>query len=216
MKWSPIETDPVTLTAYVHKLGGPKTMTCQDVLSTEDWAIDMLEGNLVGLLVLFPVDQFPLPPKKDGTDPKTHSELWYTKQTIDNACGTIAIMHVMANADVKLDEGILSKFFDQTKAMTPMERAKALESSGIEEAHDGAVKASSTKVPGKDDDCPHHYVAFIMKGGHIFEMDGRKDGPIDHGTGTNGFGKAAAAIIKREYLDKAPNANGFSLLALAN
>jgi ubiquitin carboxyl-terminal hydrolase L3 len=51
------------------------------------------------------------------------------KQTISNACGTVAMIHAVANNRdvIKLDDGFLKTFLDSTKDDTPEEKAKKLE-----------------------------------------------------------------------------------------
>ena len=51
------------------------------------------------------------------------------KQTISNACGTVAMIHAVANNSdvIKLDDGFLKNFLESTKDDTPDERAKKLE-----------------------------------------------------------------------------------------
>ena len=50
-------------------------------------------------------------------------------QTISNACGTVAMIHAVANNldAIKLEDGFFKTFLDQTKEMSPAERAKHLE-----------------------------------------------------------------------------------------
>jgi ubiquitin carboxyl-terminal hydrolase L3 len=50
-------------------------------------------------------------------------------QTISNACGTVAMIHAVANNldVVGLDDGFLKNFVDATKDLSPEERAKKLE-----------------------------------------------------------------------------------------
>ena len=43
-KWLPLEANPDVMTEYIMKLGGPPVQ-CVDVLTTEDWALDMVRGK---------------------------------------------------------------------------------------------------------------------------------------------------------------------------
>lgn len=38
------------------------------------------------------------------------------------------------------------------------------------------------QAPTLDDKVEHHFIAFVEKGGQVFELDGRKEGPISHGS----------------------------------
>lgn len=65
------------------------------------------------------------------------------KQTIGNACGTVAILHAILNNMDALDireETFLKNFYERSETMTPIERAELLENPkegepDIESAH---------------------------------------------------------------------------------
>lgn len=79
------------------------THSFQDVLSTEDWAMEMVRQPVLAVLFLFPV--------KDVSEAHRHEEaariqkegqvvsdnLFYVKQDIGNACGTIGLLHALGN-----------------------------------------------------------------------------------------------------------------------
>ncbi len=49
-------------------------------------------------------------------------------------------------------------------------------SSPQEAARDGV-----TAPPAEDEDVNLHYAVFTLRDGHIWELDGRKNFPVDHG-----------------------------------
>ena len=57
-------------------------------------------------------------------------DLFYTNQTVSNACGTVALLHAVGN-NVKetgiAQGGVLSKFYEATASMSPKEKAKFME-----------------------------------------------------------------------------------------
>lgn len=72
--------------------------------------------------------------KQDGTDVKEEEGVYYMKQTIGNACGTIALLHLVANnmsgPEVNLTikpESFLDDFLKATKGMNPAEKGAYLE-----------------------------------------------------------------------------------------
>ncbi len=76
-------------------------------------------------------------------------DLFYMKQTISNACGTVALIHAVANNrdKVKLDSGFLKAFLDASAGMTPQQRAEKLEKDdSICQVHDTVAKEGQTKV----------------------------------------------------------------------
>ena len=79
----------------------------------------------------------------------TPPSLYYMKQTISNACGTVAMLHSVANNTdvISLDNGILKDFLESTKESTPEERAKQLEENdSVCEVHDNIAREGQTAV----------------------------------------------------------------------
>ena len=57
-------------------------------------------------------------------------QVWYTRQTIGNACGTIGVLHAGGNNlnEYSIDPNSwFGKFFNATRDMTPEQRATHLE-----------------------------------------------------------------------------------------
>lgn len=49
------------------------------------------------------------------------------KQIIHNACGTIALVHAIANSDIDLEDGVLKSYLEKAKDLSVEERGKLLE-----------------------------------------------------------------------------------------
>ncbi len=84
-----------------------------DVLSVEDWALDMVPKPVAAVLMLYPIKEASrtfdqeerLRIEKDGQI--VSNKLFYMKQTVRNACGTIGLLHAMANSLSKVSSGLL-------------------------------------------------------------------------------------------------------------
>ena len=79
-----------------------------------------------------------------------------------------------------------------------------------------AVKGD-TRPPGEDEAVDLHFVAFVEAGGRLWELDGRKVAPVDHGATSEGtLLKDAARVIGREFVqsETAEGSINFNLLAL--
>lgn len=100
--------------------------------------------------------------------------------------------------------------------MSPLERAHALEKSqDVEEAHEFAANQGDSRQVEDLNEVDLHFVALVNVNGRIYEMDGRKEFPIDHGsTCPENFLNDAIQVV-RKFLERDPNNLQFSLCALA-
>ncbi|CAJ0926274.1 unnamed protein product [Ranitomeya imitator] len=80
--------------------------------------------------------------KSHGQD--VDSSVYFMKQTISNACGTIGLIHAVANNRDKLgfeNDSALKKFLDDSTSLSPEERAKFLEK---DEESAGEIRTKNT------------------------------------------------------------------------
>lgn len=77
----------------------------------------------------------------------------------------------------------LEKLVADATPLAPIERAELLyNSQALERAHQGAASQGQSSVPGAEDDIDLHYVCFVKdEKNHLWEMDGRRKGPLDRG-----------------------------------
>ncbi|KAJ7173079.1 hypothetical protein C8R43DRAFT_944115 [Mycena crocata] len=128
--------------------------------------------------------------------------IWFD-QTIHNACGLYAILHAVSNigptyigiwrsamffsTDCAIDpNSVLGEFIPSCVGLDPTERAAALEASvGIADAYRAVAMQGGTPVPRAEDEVDFHYVCFVKSplDGHLYEMDGDRNGPLDRGDG---------------------------------
>jgi ubiquitin carboxyl-terminal hydrolase L3 len=153
------------------------------------------------------------------------------KQTIGNACGTIGLLHCLGNNCAAADGGggplrlapgsFLADFFARTRELDPAARGAYLESPpegapSIDTIHEEAAHRGATAAPPPDADVDLHFVAFVARGGRLWECDGRKAGPVDHGpTEVGSLLADTAAVVKNNFVEKAGASLNFSLVALA-
>jgi len=73
---------------------------------------------------------------------KISSSVYFIKQTIGNACGTIALIHAVANNldRIELPEGHLKKFLNGTINLKPEDKAGMFETDGeLSVAHNASA-----------------------------------------------------------------------------
>merc|ERR1711903_72270 len=168
-------------------------MVC-DVYGLDPELLAMVPLPALALLLLFPITEATEAARtaqaaEEVGGASGGSWPWYTRQTIGNACGTIGVLHALANARsaLQIEAGsFLERFLAATEALSPEERAAYLEhpppgAPSLEEAHQGAAAEGSTAPPPADATVDLHFVCFVHKAGSLFELDGRKTAPVCHG-----------------------------------
>ncbi|KAJ2482923.1 hypothetical protein IWW56_000765 [Coemansia sp. RSA 2131] len=195
--WVPLESSPEAMTKMIHRLGVDKAVAFSDVLGLDDELLAMTPQPVHALVFLFPVtDSFQEARIREASTPPLN--LWYSKQTIGNACGTMAVLHALGNTQDRVEiGGDLKAYFDKTKNMAPLERSLELErTAAIAQAHGASAAEGQTAAPAADAKVDLHYAAFVCVDGRIYELDGGIPGPIDHGPSAD-FLKDAAKIIQK-------------------
>jgi ubiquitin carboxyl-terminal hydrolase L3 len=87
----------------------------------------------------------------------------------------------------------------------------------MKKTHSSAAIEGDTRPPGADEAVDLHFVAFVECGGKLWELDGRKTAPVEHGaTSKETFLKDAAQAIRKEFVqsETAEGSINFNLLAL--
>ncbi|CEG41977.1 ubiquitin carboxyl-terminal hydrolase isozyme l3-like [Plasmopara halstedii] len=192
-RWFPLESNPEVINSYAKNLGFPTSQfSFYDVLSTEEWALATVPTPVMAVIMLFPIK--PHTEKADKEEAAriekegqiVSPNVYYMRQTVGNACGTVGILHAIGNVRhlVQLHPGsYLDNFFHETETKTPMEIAQYLEKDDeLEKTHSSAaVAGQSEQLESVDDPINTHFVCFSCVDGHLYELDGRKKRPINHG-----------------------------------
>lgn len=232
-RWFPLESNPPLLNSYISKLGfDTNQFEFVDVFSTEDWALEMVPQPVAAVIMLYPIS----PPQEahraaENTDviPKQQvsDKVWYMKQRIGNACGTIGILHALGNLSARQEGGDdlikrgswMDRFYSKCPcALSPTEKASVLESDKeIETMHDAATSddANQTGRGNLEDTVNTHFVALVHVDGGLYELDGRKEAPIHHGpTEGASFLKDACGVVDK-FMQRDPGEVRFTIVALA-
>lgn len=222
--WFPLESNPEVMNSYVSKLGMDVSLfEYSDVFSTEDWALEMVPKPCVGVLMLFPIKSESEIFKEEENDKIlaegqiVSPDVYFMKQTVGNACGTIGILHSIVNSISFLNispDSYLSRLIEQTKKMTPDERAVHIEADdSIEEVHEDAASLGQSDQLDVDD-VNSHFVCFSVIDGHLYELDGRKSFPINHGVSSQETLLLDACTVIRSFMARDPEETRFTIVAL--
>ena len=130
-RWLPIESNPEVMNQFLYNVGMPLSWAMTDVYGLDEELLKMIPQPVCALILLFPDGEKYEEHIKtiDFCDQKVSNDVYYMKQTIDNACGTVAMIHSVANCldVINLENGILKDFLLDTKECGPNERARKLE-----------------------------------------------------------------------------------------
>eukprot|EP00794_Sanderia_malayensis_P015688 gene15688-17270_t len=218
--WCLIESDPGVFTELIRGFG------CTGVQMEELWSLDEHTLELLrpvhGLIFLF---KWRPGEETDGAIVRDSrlDNIFFAKQVINNACATQAILSILLNAkhpDLRLGE-TLSSFKEFTSQFDPSLKGLSLSNSdSIKHVHNSFARQSMFEFDNtskeKDDDV-FHFVAFVPIQGRLYELDGLKDGPIDHGSCTHeGWLKVCKPIIEKRMQKYSAEEIHFNLMAVVS
>lgn len=256
-RWIPLESNPDAFNMWAQKAGLVASQArFEDVYGLDDELLAMVPSPVKAVVLLFPIEaEGEERRKRDDAmitkegQPMLDNTIFWMKQTISNACGTIALIHSLANSGATFTPtSSLQKFIIECQDKTPLERAHILAttplfanihaetaSSGLNQTAPGldtelhftcfveAPEAELRRIArardgddaGKEEEIEKERsaVAGLGTGMRLIELDGRREGPVDHGECKNLL-EDAAHIIKNQYM-AASSSISFSVLALS-
>ncbi|CAG7995375.1 unnamed protein product [Penicillium olsonii] len=210
------ENNPEVMSHLVHQLGLPPTIGFTDVFSIDEpELLAFVPRPSHALLLVFPVSKTYEASREteDATkDPYTGSGpdepvMWF-KQTIRNACGLIGLLHAVSNGESRqhvIPGSDLDTLLKEAEGLEPIKRADLLyDSKALESAHADAAKLGDTAAPEAEDSVDLHFVAFVRGvDGTLWELDGRRKGPLARGIlneGEDALSEAALDLGVRRFL----------------
>lgn len=230
----PLENNPQVFTSLIHDLGVSAKLTFHDVYSLDDPdLLAMVPRPAHALIFITPGPMYYDVRAEDGVG-QAKDGLSYDKagaeepvtwflQTIGNACGLIALLHSVASESVRpFVEGgsVLDGLLAEAAPLKPVARADLLyNSEALEKAHMKAARTGDSSAPRADEGVGYHFLAFTRgKDGHLWELEGGCDGPIDRGLlpeGEDMLGQTALDLGVRRFLKHAGGNMEFSIIALS-
>jgi len=215
--WCLIESDPGVFTELVQKFG------VSGVQVEELWSLDKEQfvdlNPVYGLIFLFKWTADEEPAGSVVQDSRLDT-IFFAKQVINNACATQAILSVLMNIEnsaVTLGPTLqdLKEFCGSFDA--GMKGLTLSNSDQIRSVHNSFARQTlfefDSKKAEKDDDV-FHFVSFLPIGGRIYELDGLKAGPIDHGPAGVEWTDAVRPIIEARMQKYTAGEIHFNLMAI--
>ena len=242
-RWAALEANPEVLTSLCHQLGVAPTFQVVDVFGLEPDLLGFVPQPALALILLFPSK--PRDAEARVTSVAEHEvspRVYYLTQLrghLDNACGTIAVLHsVLNNRDIlglSGDPGCVGeRFYQQTRELGHDERGKCLDTfQDIVTLHNKLVGEGQSRVVESNQvnryqesrntfdvllsQVRHHFVSITAVEGHLVELDGAyNSGPnvIRKLEAGQDFLSAAAEFVKEKYISKSGEEAQFALMAL--
>ncbi|AGO13567.1 AaceriAGL314Cp [[Ashbya] aceris (nom. inval.)] len=219
---TPLESSPEVFTDFAHALGLQSDMAFHDVYSlTDPDMLAFLPRPMKSVILLFPLgdhirEQLNCPEYNGGDK----SPIWF-KQTIRNACGMYALLHSLANnTELLAQDSPLGRFL----AGNPRPDGKYDDQSTVDflvaiaELYERSSLQGQTEAPDPEEEVELHFITFLISGGEVFELDGRRSGPFLLGQATDGDVLEQPLVRDRIqwFMDNADDEakNQFSLLGL--
>jgi len=223
------------LTQWAHSAGLVKAdAEFEDIYGLDDDLLNLVAKPVKAVILLFPIrgkleelrQEEEKNLKEAGQVPIDPTVFWI-KQTISNACGTMGLLHALINAEVVFEpRSPIAQFIDACAEKTPLERAQFLESTDIfTNIHAGVAAGGQTTVPDNLD-TDLHFTCFVQApeasareaeiatgSRRLIELDGGRAGPVDRGESTDLL-KDVAKYVREQIIPKAPSLE-FSMIALA-
>ncbi|EAW07237.1 putative 26S proteasome-associated ubiquitin C-terminal hydrolase [Aspergillus clavatus NRRL 1] len=229
--WSTIESDEGVFTSLIENLG-VKDVQFEELISLDADTIRSL-SPVYGVIFLFKwIRETPSPTPSqplDGTYATNPPEnLFFAAQTIQNACGTQAILSVILNQDSPATSTHpiaigpeLRAFKDFTTGFPPDLRGEALSNSeAIRTAHNAFARASpfvdeTVRGPHDEDGDVYHFIAYTPVGGVLYELDGLRPYPIAHGPcDADSFPDKLIGVLQRRIARYPEGETRFNLMAV--
>ncbi|KAB8298234.1 hypothetical protein EYC80_001969 [Monilinia laxa] len=232
-----LENNPEVMNALAANLGLSPALKFYDVYSLTDMELlKDIPRPVYALLVILPLtstweesrrarDLARKPYKRYGPGEPV---IWF-KQTIDNACGSIGLLHCILNSPAReyiLPDTILHRLFEDSIPLEPEKRAKMLyDDRQFEVAHQSVATLGDTLPPdaAEGDRLGQHFVAFVRgEDGYLWELEGSRPGPIRKNLmkededllSENVLWQSVGAVIQRNQQDGDGDMR-FSCIALA-
>ncbi|KAI4471486.1 ubiquitin carboxyl-terminal hydrolase [Holotrichia oblita] len=206
MAWFPLESNPdvscifiesilnVSLKSFLgNEQGVSEKWNIVDVYGLESDALAWVPKPVLSVILLFPCsDSYYNHSTQQCNEIKEKgqviaSDVFFLKQVVSNACGTIALIHSVANNTdkIELTDGKFKELLDSSKDLSPEERGELLQkvAAQIMHVHQELAQEGQTELK-PNEAVNHHFIAFVHKNGCLYELDGRKEFPINHGPST--------------------------------
>ncbi|KAI9204801.1 ubiquitin carboxyl-terminal hydrolase [Polychytrium aggregatum] len=255
--WSRIENDPGLFTEMAAKMG-IEGIQVEEVFTLE--ADDLAAfGTIYGLILCYSLSEEsdasdhdeqsavesdmdltetesepesePEPKPQSEPEPEPTANLFFARQLIDNACGTLALINIVCNAAGAIRIGpTLEAYREFAQDFTPAQKGAALSNLHfIRDIHnsfhsqiarfddcDWTEEDGESQEKDSEAEPDYHFVSFVPLKGSVYCMDGLQTAPTVIGPVEPDWVRTALEFIQKMLRDSSQGSfgMGFSLLAV--
>lgn len=225
----PLESNPEIFNGLAHKIGLSPVILFHDVYSiTDPDLLAFLPQPVFGIMMLFPITESYEQHRKeqDAKETNDSKQVTWFKQTIGNGCGLYALLHLVSNLpqdfimqDLALNKLLLLQIGPDTTVEEAAALVELLEQSIQLDSNYGSQ--GQTEAPPASDSVEYHFIAYVKgRDNHLYELDGRRSGPVDLGESVEGAHILDDAKLVEKiqfYMDTTDESqrNNFALMAIA-
>ncbi|RVX15340.1 Ubiquitin carboxyl-terminal hydrolase 3 [Vitis vinifera] len=106
-KWLPLEANPDVMNQFLWGLGlSEDEAECYDVYGLDEELLAIVPKPVLAVLFLYPITTQSEEERilQDSTKRETSNKVYFMRQTVGNACGTIGLLHAIGNvtSEIKL------------------------------------------------------------------------------------------------------------------
>eukprot|EP00746_Dinoflagellata_sp_MGD_P008982 gnl/MRDRNA2_/MRDRNA2_118080_c0_seq1.p1 gnl/MRDRNA2_/MRDRNA2_118080_c0~~gnl/MRDRNA2_/MRDRNA2_118080_c0_seq1.p1 ORF type:complete len:299 (-),score=72.89 gnl/MRDRNA2_/MRDRNA2_118080_c0_seq1:54-950(-) len=223
--WVPLESNPDMMNEFANKVGMPAGWEFVDVFGVDPDLLGMVPQPVVAVTLLFqcsdPIYKYKQSQKAEieQNGQKVSTQVFYMKQYVGNACGTIAATHCIANnaAIMGVDGSTaIGKFIETVSNLSPEDKGAALaDATELHKASEKSAQGGQTAAPEATAKTDHHFICFVEKEGDVYELDGGKIAPVNHGPAEPNLLYAATKVIKEKFMDQDPGNIHFNIMGLS-
>ncbi|KAF5400908.1 Ubiquitin carboxyl-terminal hydrolase [Paragonimus heterotremus] len=215
MRWIPLEANPEVMNQFIYNLGVKPNWEFVDVYGLDPELLSMVPRPVLAVILLYPLSD-------SNTDslgkPVESSDVFLVKQTIDNACGTIALLHAVMNNENVLqfkDGSLVGDLLHRMRDTKPADRGPMIEKENrLSDLHESSAVRGQTTAPAPSIRTNLHFICFVENSGALYELDGRKDLPILHGPTSPDTLLEDTAVVIKKFMAQDPQSINYAVVAL--
>ena len=125
-RWLPLESNPEVMNKFVKGMGLSGDYEFTDIYGMDPELLAMVPQPVAGVLLLFPIaDNYSEFNAQQCEEARAKGQtvgnnVYFMKQTISNACGTIGLLHCLGNNQGVVKFGTVSPRHKTRRTLTPL------------------------------------------------------------------------------------------------